>query len=505
MITQGPELSSGEHSAQVVIIGTGAGGSVLAWQLAERGVDVLLLEAGGYHPTEDLVPLEESRNYPMLYQERMTRATADAAIAVLQGRSYGGGTTINWTTCFRTPDRILEHWRAHFGIELGALDPHWEAVEQALNISDWPLGAINPNNAVLHRGLEALGWESKTLRRNVRGCVNSGYCGLGCAFGAKMSAPNSTLRRAVQLGARVYTDCRAWTLERQGGGWRVNAQVLDRATGRPSGVELQIQAPNVVVAGGAINSPALLLRSEINPGGQVGKRTMLHPVVGLAGRYPERIDGWAGAPQSIGSHHFIERGEQVGFFLETPPMQPMLIASAMTAFGGQVRDLMAQLPHLSTTLALSVDGLHDTVPGGEVRLLPNGQPKLHYPIGPALVESFRASTLAMARVHLAAGAEQVVSLHMQPVELRSESDLPKLEAAPYGALEHAIFSAHQMGGCAMGADPETSVVDTDHRVRGQDGLWVVDGSVLPTALGVNPSQTIYGLAHRAAGILAQAT
>lgn len=504
-VTTGDQLSGRtELEADVCIVGSGAGGGVLAWQLTQAGHRVVMLEAGSHHRTQDFAPLEERLAYPALYQERMTRATKDAAISVLQGRTVGGTTTVNWTTCFRTPERILAHWKTHFGVELGPMLPHFEAVEERLGVATWPVEAANPNNKTLWDGCTALGWEVKPLRRNVRGCVSSGYCGLGCAFGAKQGMLLTTLPDAVNAGMQLYADCRVLQAQREGSSWQVQGQIQDPTTHAPTGAEIRVRAKTVVLSAGAIGSPGVLLRSGINPNGAVGKRTFLHPVVAMAGRYGHKIQGWSGAPQAVGSHQFIDRGDKVGFFLEVPPMQPMLVASGVMGAGAMVQDFMAQLPNLATHLALMVDGLHPDSTGGTVELLSNGRPKLDYPVSPALVEAMKAAHIAMARCHLAAGAEQVFTLHPTPVALRSGADLPALEAAAYGALEHSIFSAHQMGGCAMHADPEQGVTDADHRVKGQDGLYVVDGSVLPTSLGVNPSQTIYSLAHRAAGVLSAA-
>ena len=299
----------------------------------------------------------------------------------------------------------------------------------------------------------------------------------------------------------LYADCRVLKVERQGQEWEVQGQIQAPGDLSSTGAEIRVRAKRVVLSAGAIGSPGILLRSGINPNGAVGRRTFLHPVVAVAARYEEDINGWAGAPQAVGSHEFVDRGEQVGFFLEVPPMQPMLVASGVMGSGAMVNDFMAQLPKLSSHLALMVDGLHPGAPGGTVELLSNGRPKLDYPIGPALVEAMATAHRAMARCHLAAGAQEVFTLHPSPVSMTSEDHLERLDAAAYGALEHSIFSAHQMGGCGMSGDAKAGVVDAEHRVKGQDGLYVVDGSVMPTSLGVNPSQTIYSLAHRAAGIL----
>ncbi|HEY0838741.1 MAG TPA: GMC family oxidoreductase, partial [Vulgatibacter sp.] len=285
----------------------------------------------------------------------------------------------------------------------------------------------------------------------------------------------------------------------------VRAVALDPASDRPTGRRLIVRPKVAVSSGGAINGPALLLRSGLNANGRVGRRTFLHPVVAMAAFFDEPVNAFYGAPQSVGSHHFADRGEgRMGFFLETPPIHPMLAATAFGGFGVEQQDFLARLPNLGVLIGLSIDGLLPGDEGGTVSLRSDGRVRVDYPVSDALAESFRASCLAMARIQLAAGSRDVASLHLDPVRLRSEADLPRLEAAPYGALRHAIFTAHQMGGCAMGADPETSVVDASLRHHRIPNLFVVDGSVFPTSLGVNPSETIYALAHWARDSVAAA-
>jgi choline dehydrogenase-like flavoprotein len=495
-------------SCQVCVVGSGAGGAVLAAGLAERGVDVLVLEEGAHRTRADYGAAREEVSYPMLYQERGGRATADLAITVLQGRAVGGTTVVNWTTCFRTPDRILQAWRDRFGVRGWGpeqLAPHFAAVEARLGIAPWFDDRVNANNGALRRGCQALGWEASVLRRNVRGCADSGFCGLGCPYDAKQAMHLTYLPDGLAAGLRVVADARAARVlfagERAVG---VEALVLSPETDRPTGRVLRVEAKVVVVAGGAINSPALLLRSGLTEPA-LGRRTFLHPVVGVMGEYDHLVNPWHGAPQSISSHQFVDRGpDRVGFFLEVAPLHPMLAALAFTGFGEVQASLMASLPQVASTLALAIDGLLEGDDGGTVRLKGDGRPELHYPIGPSLVEVFREAHLRMAELQFAAGAKRVGTLHAPPWLLTRTSDVASLAGAPYGALKHSIFSAHQMGGCAMGEDPSRSVVDstlTHHRVR---NLFVVDGSVLPTSLGVNPSQTIYGLAHRARDFVAAA-
>lgn len=484
--------------ADVVIVGSGAGGSVLAARLAALGRDVVVLEAGGYHTAADFRKVDERWSYPALYQDRGARSTTDLGITILQGRTVGGGTVVNWTTCFRTPDRILEHWRDVHGTTLtrAELEPHWEAIESRLNIEPWALPP-NANNDVLRRGCEALGWEHQILRRNVRGCANSGLCGLGCPVDAKQGMQLTYLADAEALGARVYSDVEVTRVVVEAGrAVGVEGRAMIRGADRPLGPQVRVRAKQVVCSGGAINTPALLLRSGLDQGGLVGRRTFFHPVVAVLGSHPTKIDPYYGAPQSVSSHQFVERGaDKVGYFLEVAPLQPMLAASSGWTSGPDLQDLMRNLGNVSVVIGLMIDGVLPGDDGGTIGLRSDGRIAIDYPIRPATLEAMREAHLSAARILLAAGADEVATTHVQPVRARDEAGLTAFTNARYGTQEHGIFTAHQMGGCPMGDDPKRHVVDLDLAFRGVAGLYVVDGSVLPTALGVNPSQTIYGLAH----------
>jgi len=254
----------------------------------------------------------------------------------------------------------------------------------------------------------------------------------------------------------------------------------------------------VVLAGGAINTPALLLRSGLQGGnGRTGRRTFLHPTIATVAMFKEPVAGYTGPPLSVTCHEFADRGELFGYFLETPPVHPMLASIALPAFGTAHKSLMARLPHAQATIALFIDGMHAEFkdPGGTVRVSKGGRTRLSYPIGELLREAQRDAVRNMVRLQLAAGAEEVWSLHAQPLLFRGESDLAQLATASFGPLDHTMFSAHQMGGCAMGESPERAVVNSRGRHHDFDNLWVADGSVFPTALGVNPQITIYAIAR----------
>lgn len=486
-------------SADVCVIGSGAGGAVVASVLASAGISVLLVEEGGYYTHEDF-DMREAHVVPKLYQESMQRTTADLAIAILQGRAVGGTTVVNWTTCFRTPEDVVDHWAKKHGVggfHYDDLVPHYEAIEARLGIHKVPEAEMNANNRKLWDGCKAKGWSVETTRRNVYACLQTGACGLGCPVNAKRSMLVTLIPDAVDAGARLLFRCRVDRLESAGGEIRAaHGTLLDAGGYAPTGKRATLRAKRFVLAGGAINTPAVLLRSGLDSGGIVGTRTFLHPVIGCTGLYDEPIQAWAGAPQSAASHHFAHRGADVGFFMETAPGYPVLAATAMPGHGAAHRKMMLGIARRTVHIALAVDGFHDDVPGGTVRLRPSGAPLVDYPIPPRIWEAFRTAQKRLAEMGFASGAKEITTLHDPAVTLTSEKDLDKLDRAPWEPNRLGVFTAHQMGGCRMGDDPKSSVVRSeDLRHHTLKNLHVVDGSVFPTSLGVNPQESIYGLAR----------
>jgi choline dehydrogenase-like flavoprotein len=240
-----------------------------------------------------------------------------------------------------------------------------------------------------------------------------------------------------------------------------------------------------------------LLRSgTVDPHHRLGRRTFLHPVVASIALFEEAIEGWKGAPQSVASHHHAHRGDEVGWFLEAGPVHPMLASTAMPSFGADHREGMKRLTHAAAHLAITIDGHHDDVVGGTVSLDSDGRPVLDYPIVERQWRAFRDAQKSMAQVAFAAGAKEVWTGHDPSLHLRSLDDVPRIDALPWAPCRVGVFSAHQMGGCGMSDDPAQGVVrSSDGRHHQVDNLHVMDGSLFPTAVGVNPQMSIYGLSH----------
>jgi choline dehydrogenase-like flavoprotein len=493
------------YEADVAIVGTGAGGATAADILSAAGLRVILIEEGPLKSSSDF-RMRESDAYPELYQASAARKTRDNAINILQGRCVGGSTTVNWTSSFRTPQRTLAHWREAHGIEgFGADDlaPWFARVEARLSIAPWTV-APNANNAALARGARALRIAHGPIRRNVSGCLNLGYCGMGCPTNAKQSMLVTTIPAAMDRGALLLTRTRAqrlaWSGDRVS---RLECAALDEAGVAPGSRRVGVRARAYIAAGGAINTPALLLRSGVpDPHGVVGRRTFLHPTVVSAALMPEAVDGYAGAPQSVYSDAFLDDvplDGPVGYKIEAPPIHPILAAITLPGHGEAHARFMRELPRMQVLIALLRDGFHEESPGGIVRLADDGTPLLDYPLRDYLWNGVRRAFASMADLQFAAGAREVMPVHARGT---AYGDAASARAAiagfALGPLVTPVVSAHVMGGCPLGPDVKRAAVDSGGRYHHLANLYVADGSLFPTSIGANPQLSIYAIAAKLA-------
>lgn len=493
----------------VVIVGTGAGGGTAAEILTQAGLDVVLIEEGPLRTTRDF-RLDERSAYRDLYQEGAARTTKDGSMIILQGRNVGGSTTVNWTSSFRTPEQTLLHWESVHGIkgmQKEQMAPWFDRMEKRLNIGQWTMPA-NPNNDVIRRGCEQLGWSWESIPRNVNGCWNLGYCGLGCPTNAKQSMLVTTIPEALKRGARLYHRARAEKIIHDGKHATGVLCLGMRQDGVTStGVTVTVRARHVLLAGGGINNPGLLLRSEVpDPYRTIGKRTMLHPVNAVFAHFDEKIEPWNGAPQSLYSDHFQWKDGptgSMGFKIEAVPLQPGLASSLL---GGHGEELVSQVQALANTnglLALCRDGFTEDSPGGTVSLRSDGTATVDYPMTDTLRDGLRRGFLAMAELQFAAGAKEVRPHQLgQPWFTRWDAYKQAIQAMPIEKFQTRLGSAHVMGGCAMGSDPANAVADNNGRYMNLDRLSIMDGSLFPTSIGANPQLSIYGMVARLAAMLA---
>lgn len=501
----------------VVIVGSGAGGGISAEVLARAGLKVLIVEEGPLRTATDF-KMNEKQAYAELYQEVAGRQTKDKGIQILQGRAVGGSTTVNWTSSFRTPANTLDYWNNQFaidGLKPNQLGPWFDWVERRLHISPWAVPA-NRNNQLLADGADRLGWKHAIIPRNVHGCANLGYCGMGCPLNAKQSMLVTTLPAAVELGAQLITRARVESLIIEGDQVKGVWLSAMNQNGQPTRVNVsKVIARHVVLSAGAIGSPAVLLRSKennlndpqsIDPYQNVGARTFLHPVTASIAKMPEPVEAYSGAPQSIYSDQFLWRdgvSGELGYKIEVPPMHPVLSSTLLIRHGDQHQKLMKDFPFYQANLALLRDGFNKDSSGGQVELDSFGYPLLDYKISPALWRGLKHAMLSMTELQFAAGAEKVMPLHMDAkLETNWASAKQAIEGLTTKELRWQVMSAHVMGGCAMGRDERTAVVASTGMHHQLANLSIFDGSIFPTSLGVNPQLTIYAITAKLVSQLA---
>ena len=494
--------------ADVVVVGSGAGGGVTAEILSQSGLKVAIIEEGPFASSSDF-HMREREAYDQLYQESAGRQTSDHAITILQGRCVGGSTTVNWTASFRTPRRTLAYWKDTLGLQTmdeASLAPWFTRMEERLAIAPWGV-APNRNNEVLRIGAEKLGFSVGTMRRNVKGCANLGYCGMGCPINAKQSMLLTTIPAALDRGAVLLHRARVSKLVLEGD--RIEsceAHGIERNGATPSIHRVRVTAKHFVLAAGGIGSPAILLRSDApDPHEVLGKRTLLHPTVVSAAILRNPVNGFYGAPQSIYSDHFLDSplDGPAGYKIESAPLHPVLVGSLLPGFGEDHSRWMSQFNRMQVLIGLVRDGFHPESPGGRVVLRGDSSAALDYPLTPYLWDAARRALLSMSQIQFAAGAQSVRPIHEQARGADSwESSRKEIESLAMMPRIARVVSAHVMGGCAMGRDPRSSVVDESGRHHQVPNLSVHDGSIFPTSLGANPQLSIYAITARMANGLA---
>ena len=493
--------------ADAVVVGSGAGGGVIAAKLAERGLKVVVLEAGGYFNEGDFnqVELWAHQN---LYWRGGPQATGDMNVTLQAGSCLGGGTVVNWTNSLRTKDWVRAEWAEH-GLEdvaTDAFDRHLDGVWERLSVNG-DCSELNKTQQAMQRGAESLGWNFATVTRNWdrsrHDPAMAGYMGFGDQSGAKQSTLKTYLQDAVDRGADVVARCFVSRVLVEGGrAAGVEATWTDPESGRTA--QVTVRAPQVVIAGGSLESPALLLRSGIG-GPAVGRYLRLHPCTATIGDYGEDMQAWWGAPHAGLVNEFANVEENHGFLVEAAQYTTALGASAIPfTTAADHKQAMIDYANGGTFIGLIRDHGH-----GQVTIDADGMAVPWYSLeDPLDIRNTHRALEAQIRLHHAAGARRIYGLAAGRPMWRIGDDLEafigRLERIPIRAGGFTLFAAHQMGTCRMGRDPETSVADPRGQLHDVEGVWVGDASAFPTASGTNPMITIMALASRTADHVAEA-
>jgi choline dehydrogenase-like flavoprotein len=490
----------GGEDCDVAIVGTGAGGAVAAAVLAEAGLDVVVIDAGRYldrltYPTD---PLE---GLAALYRDNgLTICEGKPSIPLPIGRAVGGTTVINSGTCFRAPDAVLRKWREAFGIEWATdLEGEYGAAEEFLHVAPVDPERMGRNGQLVMEGAAALGLSHGPISRNAGTCFRCSSCPIGCRLDAKRAMHVSYLPRAVAAGARVRegTEARRVILE-DGRAVGVECAVpspVAATNGRPApprGFELRARKA-VIVAGGAVGTPELLLRSRIaHP--ELGRNLHIHPAAWIGARFDEEVRGWDGVMQS---YYVDEWQAELGLLMEATFTPLAFGAQWLPGTGREHMERVLNYDHIGS------NGVHlSDASSGRVGIAASGDVRVSYRLGRSDARKLTFGIARAAEIFFAAGAREVYS-QVRGMPVIGPGGVAAFEAADPEPAALRLEAFHPMSTARMDADPRAGVTDTDGAVHGTPGLYVADGSLLPSSIGVNPMMTIIAMAARVASQLAE--
>ncbi|MHB8894460.1 MAG: FAD-dependent oxidoreductase [Candidatus Geothermincolia bacterium] len=486
-----------ELESDVVVVGTGAGGAPLAYELSAAGYSVTLLEEGGYFPTESF-GFDCCSAVKSLYKDGGMTFALGVPIALCPvGKTVGGTTTINQGTALRMPPDVLETWRADYGVDnlmYDELSLYYQAVEEFIYVSRSEPSVAGHNAQKFIDGARSLGLDADYLPRNAKDCEGFGVCCFGCPSGAKQSTNVSYIPEAIMKGAEVYADCKVEkVLQSDGRATGVTARFVDHETGF-QGPRLTAHGKVVVLACGAIGTPMLLFHNKLaNSSGQVGRNYRMHPVTQVVPIFDERTDPHRGVSQSAWVHDFLDQG----ISLETTVLPPDMLSMTIPHAAGKHAEIMSQYPYSGLFGVMIKDSS-----SGRIIPRPGGGSTILYQIGRKDLDAMAFGNVVAAEIAFAAGAERVITMIAGHDELTGMADVERLRNSRIKARQYYAMSGwHPMGTCRMGGEAASSVVRPTCETWDVDNLFICDASIFPTALGVNPQLTIMALSMRCAGFI----
>ncbi|MBX3191869.1 MAG: GMC family oxidoreductase [Labilithrix sp.] len=482
-------------SVDVVVIGSGAGGSIVARELARAGRTVMILEEGGYHRPEEYSKLTPSRAMRTLAREAglgLAVGLGDTPIMnVMAGKCVGGSSVLTGGVCFRIPDDVLHDWSTRLGLDAmtpEALDPHFSEIESDLSVALVPASMRSRSTELFVEGADRLGVTMKSLRRNTSGCKGAARCNFGCPNGAKMSVDVSVLPEARELGTVIVSDALVERIEIAGGVARgVRGRFVDGETGDPK-IPFEVRARVVVVACGSLHTPILLRKSGLGTK-HVGRHVTLHPAFRVGALFDETVEGWDGAMQSVYSDHYASEGlTLIGIYTA-----PSVLAAAFPGVGREHRRRVRSMPNLAFFGAM----IHDEG-GGSVRRWLSREPLVTYRMSERDRRRVWRGIEILGDLAFAAGAREVMLPIFGAEAIKTPSELRAFVASPPSIKKVECMSFHPLGSAKMSATPDGGVVKPTGESWAVANLFVADGSVLPTSIGVNSQLPVMGLARRIA-------
>lgn len=480
-----------ELRADVVIVGSGAGGSVTAAVLAEAGLSVVVLEEGPHVRPEQYSAMRPSESLRTIWRDGALTAAVGVGkspiINVTMGRCVGGSSVLTGGVCFRTPTHVLQEWQNERGLsELGPreMEPFFEQVEKDVHVETVPVAMRSRSTTLWGEGArKAFGIELESTRRNTKDCHGHSRCNFGCPKGAKLSVDVSYLPRAMRHGTLVVSSAKVRRIKMAG---TRASSVVARLE---SGADLTVTADRVIVAASAVYTPGILKRSGLGSRKHLGRHMTLHPAFRMTARFDEPVIGWKGALQSAYTDAFLESD---GITLISVFVPPSTIAAGMPGFGTEFMERANGMANI----AMFGGMIHDEG-GGRVYSPSFADPVMTYRMSKRDRLALPKLVRRLGEAYLEAGARELYLpvLGHAPV---SPDEFRRVEFESISPTRYECSSQHPLGTCRMGPEPGVSVVDSDGKVWGTDNVFVVDGSVVPTSLGVNPQQTIMAMALRLA-------
>lgn len=490
----GFSLKDRDVTVDVVIVGTGPGGAAVAKVMADSGASVLLLEEG---------PPEERfrRNQAAVMRHHMQEggamlATGSTFLPIAAGRGVGGGTLINSAIAWRCPDAVLDSWTEKLDDRRYAADnmrPVYDELWEYLGIWDTRPEIAGENSHMLVRGAKALGYDGGYLARYTPQCVGCGTCFYGCPTGGKASTNHNFLVEAATNGARIQADTKVKDFLMSGDRVvGVVGQMFHPDTREPGG-RVTVRAGKVVVACGGIGTPRLLASSSLDLGPAVGQGLHVHPGNAVFGYCKQEVNWWQGATQGA---YFHPPGLP-GVLPHTSSLPPEVALLSMAPLGIGAAEALAMVPNLAGCLVMISD--HSN---GSVGAWPDGRANLSYTFLPEDIDRIKAGMVYTARAMLLGGAEWLFCAVSGVGKVTTAEEL-EARLATRTIQDFTLYASHPMSSCRMGKDPATSVIRPDGRAHGVEGLYLVDSSIFPTSLGVNPSITTMAMATLIARGIAQ--
>lgn len=494
--------SDQEITAQVCVIGTGCGGATVAKKLTDQGLDVIMIEKGGYFDASTM-DQRELNMAAKISAEHNFATSHDGGNMLVSGANVGGASLHYWADSYRTPSEKLKLWKDKYQIEnhdREDLLTAFEEIEANLNIHEAEDSYFNEMNKLLMDGCKSLGWHGHRVPQARKYCQRSGHCMQGCLYNAKQSQIVTHIPQAIQQGARLYSDLEAMFFEFAGDNVKsLHAEVINRETGRSSGVKVKIKADKFVLASGGFNSAFFLMKQGLESKlPALGKHFSMNPSAMVHGIYEQDIVLWRNIPAAWGIDEYriprYEHGKYIegGYLLMPNQVQPALLAAMLPGFANEHQATMQILPKVGGTISW-IDDVEGEL--GEVRVNSKGNREIFYEYGPITQQVLKDSVKKQVELQFSVGAKKLIIAGHQGITLNSINDLYKLDKLEVSSGGLMLASPHPGGGCIMGRDASNSVVDSQHKVHGINNLYISDSSVFPTSTSLDPSLTIMAFSH----------